>query len=399
MKKNRVNKVLLFGVAVLTSLSFTSNSYASEESEASCKVYKDYYLFNLIKHKNTLYNEEGTGILDTSDIFKSTHSTVFEIDKNLTRSSAKITREGIVCLKRSDNDTENCTEEVINKHTLASNNLYMETMTLTDFFKAHMGKYEESTVIKNEKDAGIEVQVLHHGKWINYDGSREEANSSIDFAKKVSLDNIIKGTLLPDYSDDFTALGIQSDRKNAIVKRVINKTKNGNDEVVAFDIDRDDDGNATEAEKSYVIPGMFYIKYELCTYNATINYYYFKDGEITTDRVKDDDGKEVQAWTKSNLDPGYTKPVNSPKISGCTIVDENGKPYDEDKVVKITIDETNPKDFNKNVYYYCKVEEEPTTNGKTGDALIYIAWAIGIGALGYSAYYFMNSNKEKKEEI
>lgn len=37
-----------------------------------------------------------------------------------------------------------------------------------------------------------------------------------------------------------------------------------------------------------------------------------------------------------------------------------------------------------------KVDEDlPSGSPSTGDALIYIAWAIGLGALGYSVYYFI----------
>jgi len=35
-------------------------------------------------------------------------------------------------------------------------------------------------------------------------------------------------------------------------------------------------------------------------------------------------------------------------------------------------------------------------NEPTGSLLIYIAWIIGLGALGYSVYYFMKLKKENK---
>ena len=38
-------------------------------------------------------------------------------------------------------------------------------------------------------------------------------------------------------------------------------------------------------------------------------------------------------------------------------------------------------------------------NPKTGIALIITAWVVGFGALGYSAYYFMNAKKEENAEL
>ena len=47
------------------------------------------------------------------------------------------------------------------------------------------------------------------------------------------------------------------------------------------------------------------------------------------------------------------------------------------------------------VYYTCKAES-PAVNPKTGNALIFVAWVVGLGSLGYSIYWF---KKNKKEEV
>lgn len=69
---------------------------------------------------------------------------------------------------------------------------------------------------------------------------------------------------------------------------------------------------------------------------------------------------------------------------------ENGKEYDFTKEVT--------SDINLYAYWIEIVEksnDEITNNSKTGDALIFVAWVIGIGAITYSVYYF----KSRKETI
>ena len=69
---------------------------------------------------------------------------------------------------------------------------------------------------------------------------------------------------------------------------------------------------------------------------------------------------------------------------------KNGKEYDFTKEVTSDI----------SLYaYWSKIDdksnEDVDKNSKTGDALIFIAWTAGIGALAYSVYYF----KSRKETI
>ena len=157
----------------------------------------------------------------------------------------------------------------------------------------------------------------------------------------------------------------------------------------------DENGRKNDADKviTYTINGEDYshnVYYRCDAYDATINYYYYKDGKITTDKV--DFGKDVKnPYTETGFLPGETKDVISPEKKGCTIVDTKGNKNDADKIVTIAIDKNSPKDFTKEVYYYCPTEVNP----KTGDALIYLAWTIGLGAIGYSVYYFKKAKKEE----
>ena len=68
---------------------------------------------------------------------------------------------------------------------------------------------------------------------------------------------------------------------------------------------------------------------------------------------------------------------------------------EEENVVPISDDEIDDiSENNKD-----KTDEEVTVNSKTGDTLFIIALIVGIGALGYSAYYFINNYKTRKANI
>ena len=121
------------------------------------------------------------------------------------------------------------------------------------------------------------------------------------------------------------------------------------------------------------------VYYTCKTYKAQIDY--VKEG--TKEPVKDED-KLTDSYTKSDLEDGYTEKVESPKIEGCKLKDENEKEVE----VKIEGDH-----FYKIVEYVCEAPE----NEKTGSALIYIAWMIGIGALAYATYYFINIKRMENE--
>ena len=71
---------------------------------------------------------------------------------------------------------------------------------------------------------------------------------------------------------------------------------------------------------------------------------------------------------------------------------DNNPIYGKKDIKEYTIDNT---DYQKTVYYTCKAES-PAVNPKTGNALIFVAWVVGLSSLGYSIYWF---KKNKKEEV
>ena len=164
--------------------------------------------------------------------------------------------------------------------------------------------------------------------------------------------------------------------------------------VVPFDLQWKQNG---PIKTSLLAPAVYYVEYQTCQdeYKATINYYYYQNGNKTKEKVEFDDKNVENPYIKKSLLAGESFTKDSPELKGCEIVDTNGKKYDADKTVKITIDKDNPKDVIKDVYYYCKALDEGKENS-TGDSLIYIVWAIGLGAIGYTVYYL---KKYRNEEI
>lgn len=388
MKGINLKKVGLLGIA---SLSLLLPSIA--KAEKVCTTHKNYYFFNLI---------DGNGLIDKvrnmNTDYKANTSTYFQI---VPENAEKSIKEGKICLIKSENETTSergckeiwTLEEYYTKRLLRNSGKEVDISTVNG---------PDKNVVYTEKNGNVETNYYWHGRWykINEDATETlEGGDSVN-TTSASIADLVKGSFLPQTDLHFNYYT----NGKVIVERTIKKSD-------LFKEVTNEDTGETELEllltpftingkEAYHAPAVYYIEYDTCEdkYNATINYYYYKDDKPTNDRVLDDNGKEVPAYTRNELDPGYTDTVDSPKLSGCTIVDTNGKTNDADKKITISIDKDNPGDFNKNVYYYCKVEEEAESS-KTGDALIYIAWAIGLGALGYSVYYFMNLNKEKKEEV
>lgn len=96
----------------------------------------------------------------------------------------------------------------------------------------------------------------------------------------------------------------------------------------------------------------------------------------------------VANWDKAEI----TLPTVVKEGYTCTInTKEDGKGTSYTSGGKYTINSNSAATVN--LYAICEVnsktDEEIDTNNKTGDALIIAVWAVGLGTLGYSVYYFM----------
>lgn len=147
-----------------------------------------------------------------------------------------------------------------------------------------------------------------------------------------------------------------------------------------------DNCNPDETEVNVEIKGSNFEK--VVTYTCDYDYYgrinyYVKDSkgnkiEITDKNNLKFDNNAVSPWFKSGLEDGYTTKVPSPALKNCN----------PDKTeVNVEIKGSN---FEDEVIYTCTISNTPT-----GNMLIYVVWAVGAAALGYSIYYFAKNKKEE----
>ena len=164
--------------------------------------------------------------------------------------------------------------------------------------------------------------------------------------------------------------------------------------------------------KIFVEKGNTYSTYEDAL-NAAINCkgsYQLVSGSVKTGNGKNNatyEGYTDQDWWVSEntckFETACTEASDSRNTEPCykeykaiiydlKVADLVEEETEEENVVPITDDEINDTSENKKD----KTAEEVTINSKTGDTLFIIALIAGIGALGYSAYYFINEYREKK---
>lgn len=356
-----MNKILKGSLLSLALIFVVSPVKAAE----NCTTYKNYYFFDEINGRtytiNKITNSENAS-------WPRIHETYYpKLDDGV-----EPTRQGKVCLSKGDKkDGTEC----------------IETWTLEDFYGKNKQIFsmeeKELTTPKGKsaykvlEDNDNNTKYFFHYKWYEIEGENvEEKSDVVDYSTKSSSE-LIEGaffptstTITPDFSD-----------ASSIMMRVERLVEENNlENVTGFDLDWGPEYGGIA--KTVLTPTLYLIEYEVCPedvkYKAVIDYFYAG----TEDRIIIKD-KEVPAYTENNLEDGYENEVLSPKLEGCT--------PDMEKVnIKIE-----GKDFYQPVYYTCKIDEEIDDPGKTGSALIYIAWAVGAGALGYSVYYLLK-NKPKK---
>lgn len=421
MKKGILKKAGILGLA---SLSLMTLSPRLAKAEKICTTHKNYYLYLLIDDEpgfvNTVYKSEGN--------VKNQYNSAYFPGLPKNADAAAGNKSGIIygriCLSKdgvADGENLQCVngitwtlEDYYRIRGEAIKSVNRETFTDDQGNQLSCRVYEKNS----EDENGNKVIEHYYGgtKWFKCEDeacANQTEGGSGSNTSSLSLETLVKGSYLPSQ----TQITFQpANSSKAIITRTIDAKKDFLDYLTYDDdgnLKTDDEGNliinnnskkvvpfqlawnAGEAVKtSLLAPAVYYVEYQTCQdeYTATINYYYYKDGKTTTDKVEFDNN-EANPYVKTGLTTGSKDSYKSPEKKGCTIVDTKGNKYDTDKVVNYEIKD---EDFTKNVYYYCPAEEEVETNSKTGDALIYFAWAIGLGAIGYSVYYF---KKLKKEEI
>lgn len=382
-----LKRISLLSVALLSTVGLST----LVKADKVCTTYKDYYFFSRLNQASLVKNSNNGYYTGESGLWEDTSSTNYPTswyDDLKTKLEGDIIEKRI-CLKKGDK---------IDGVSSSCNNNYWE---LKDFYEkeieiANDGKIENFATesgerqytILEEKSTDNNKNVISryymHGKWARDDVSGESTTSYL--TDGTTADTLVKiSALAMKYLEDKNAEGV-SFASNLITSPEIKITRK-------YYIDDYADA-VTEAEKTenniswgengklpaVISPALYYIEYTLCEkYNATINYWY-----------KEDNTKAADSWTEENLDDDYEEEVPSPEIKNCT---------PDLKSVNVKITDPDAKDVGPvnreyNVYYTCKTDAEGKQE-PTGDALIYLAWAIGLGAIGYSVYYFRSLKKEK----
>lgn len=425
MKTGILKRVSLFGLA---SLSLFTLSPSLAKAEKICTTHKNYYMYLLIDEVpgfvNRVYQAE-LASNEAKEYYNSAYFPLIPENAEFPKNNEAII-SGRICMSKdgiSDGNGNQCikgltwtVEEYYQKKIEATPNLKSVS------FKDDKGVSRECKVYDKTVDNENGNKVIEHyytgAHWFKCDDAQcKNATSGGSGAdtSNLSLETLAKGSYLPLQTE--ITFNPASSSRTIITRRITTKgekdtetgqvipgnyqdyltyDENGNPKVdesgnliinssstklKPFDLQ----WNANESVKtSLLAPAVYYVEYQICedAYNADIEYFVKEsDGTLTPAKEYDE---EIVNYSKSELDDGYTEPVNTPKLSGCTA--------DKAKVeVKIE-----GKDFYDKVIYTCKANQEIDNNNKTGDALIYLAWIIGLGAIGYSVYYF---KKLKKEEI
>lgn len=359
------NKIILFLVAVTTFTIFNANVKA----EKICKIYKDYDLFaevtsidkyNEAMNNNGKYNvytqtQTPAGLSKESELIK-------EYQVNIIKTGTSQDKEWT--LKDYYNNLKNVKDK-----------------GKTETLKTSTG---DTTILvysinESETESGepVVIRYIKHGKW-NAEGKEETENGfTLESLFKSTIDELVSASVIPTGNLEKlegTGTKIVSTKNGDFYEIQVERTATSSDieglEGISAKLTNG------EEQKVLIAPAVYYREYEYCkeTYKAQIDYVYTDGSEAAPSHNEDE------------LEAGYTNKVTSPTIENCT---------PDKKEVNISIDKDKPEDFYEKVVYTCEVDEEITENKSTGDALIYVAWAIGIAALGYSVYYFITLKKSQ----
>ena len=348
--KGKLKKISLLTVAAMSALGIST--YVKAEKE--CTEHTNYYFF-LQKQRNIEEN-----LFPSKDTPDSKGHAVYPALPE----GATIKSEERICIKKGEQKDGVCSE-------------YWNASDYYDRLKDLIAQPKQNLKISATETADFGVKKV--------DTNVTYYTKEMDDYSTVRTDDLVASTYIPDL------VNITRENQDYSMRFTVNRTlkRTNFDGLPGFDFDWGD-----KISNTFVHPAVYMIKYEMCTgedepkeYDVTINYYYYKDNNPTTEQISPSYTDKVQ--------DGKTVTVDSPEIPGCSIVRDNGKTYDTDKVVTIKVNGSNVE---RNVYYYCPTENKGEQL-PTGDSLIYIAWAIGFGSLAYAVYYFAKGGKLKKEEV
>lgn len=364
MNKKIYKKVGLLSISALAALSLAVPVRAGTKAEQSCKRYANYYFFSET-NTEAYYNEK----FSQSDSFEFVTSIK---SPKLPEGSNKL-EEGKVCLTNGNYDESTSGVECIKNEKWDLKTFYEKTKLIpkgtTENYTVD-GKTVKYTHYDEEVNGEIR-RYLNHDTWYLKEGTKFTERTDGNDYFEITVDTLINGSIFPQK----TTIGRDFGNKEYDTYTVTRThTKSELTGVTPFLYKW---AGTNEPANTLIAPNLYKVAYEVCEdkFKAEIDY------------INKDTNKEVhEPYKKDDLSNGDKDSVDSPKVDGCTLVDKN------DSTVEYTIDNT---DYQKTVYYTCKAES-PAVNPKTGNALIFAAWVVGLSSLGYSIYWF---KKNKKEEV
>lgn len=388
MKTKLFKRIGLLGLSTLAAFALTSNVKA----EDNCTEYTNYYFFigtNNFKNEGQGNNSVQEYVESNGGTWNYTSSTYYaplagdQIPKDATYQKVCLSKDGV----KDTNSGVACIDDGGN-------------WTLEKFYEEYK-KLEQSndkvefTKPNGEADSNRYYQVPNTTtRYYDHGVAQTGDNTGYTPLSSKTESILSNGSYFPTKTEvKFTFSGsgpvkIDSER---IIKRGDYATVDDNGEYVL-----DADGkvqykitaieNLDKYELAALAPTLYKVTYKVCdaTFNAKIHYCIEKDDNTCIPATDVD--KTATDYSKTDIPNGEGDKVPSHTIKGCKLK------KDSDKTVEYTIDN---EDYSYEVRYVC----ETSSNPKTGIALIIAAWAVGLGALGYSAYYFMNARKEENAEL
>lgn len=228
-----------------------------------------------------------------------------------------------------------------------------------------------------------------HGAWqITGNDHTFKVDRQLDVTGS-NLDDLVDATILPEVSNN-TTVDIDRDGENREIDITIERTISESSPNIDAWKTPIELVNADDVTADWVlVPALYYLTYEIPDgevplYAITQYFYDNKTGEEVMSSVEHgrfyENGKTYSFACPAiitNDDRSYH--LVSDANASVTIDNADGKVECYYELISIPVDD--------------EIQENPTTS----DIPIYIVWAIGAGALGYSVYYFNKYYRKNKE--
>lgn len=360
MKKNigkRASGVLLSTLAIVMPFMVKVENVSAKETHTNFYFFSDSFTIT----ENTTQDSLITSVNDSSN---TTNDYAYDIPTN-----AEIIDEGWVNLAESGDESGHSTSE----------------WGVRKFWQMYQGSYRQLTgsqkngVYTPEGDDLYHYQL--HGGWSS--GGRDfDVDRQLNVTS-ASLNDLVDASVLPQVAD---STSVDIDRQARLISVTIERTISASSPNIDAWQTPIQLTNADDVTADWVlVPALYYLTYEIPDEEVPLF-------AITQFYYDNNTGEEIQASKVmgTNYENGKTYSIACPATVGSYRLVSNAN-------TSVTI---NNADGESKCYYELTstpVDDEIQENPTTSDIPIYIVWAIGAGALGYSVYYFNKYYRKNKE--